>query len=106
MNKTMKSLGLAISAAGLLMAPSVAFAHPDTHHHRHHYHHGAYQTNDRGPERRNCRGSANTGALVGAVGGGLVGHAVSNDGLAGTLVGAGLGGLTGHQIAKVNCKHR
>jgi uncharacterized protein YcfJ len=45
-------------------------------------------------------GHRNTGAVVGAVGGGLLGNALSHGGTGGTLVGAGAGAVAGHEIAK------
>ena len=52
---------------------------------------------------RHVRNAATTGTVVGAVGGGLLGHAVGG-GTGGTLVGAGAGAVAGHQIAKHNAK--
>ena len=49
-----------------------------------------------------CRGRANTGTAVGAVGGALVGNSISHGG-GGALLG-GLGGaVLGHSIAKSGC---
>lgn len=49
-----------------------------------------------------CRGRANTGTVVGGVGGALVGNSISHGG-GGAVIG-GLGGaLLGHQIAKSGC---
>lgn len=52
------------------------------------------------------RRAGNTGTVVGAIGGALVGNAVAGHGnkTAGTLIGAGVGGVAGHQIAKQNAK--
>jgi outer membrane lipoprotein SlyB len=47
------------------------------------------------------RSAKNTGTIVGALGGGLLGHAVGG-GTGGTLVGAGAGAVAGHEIAKHN----
>lgn len=57
---------------------------------------------------KNPRDAANTGTVVGAIGGALVGNAIAGDGnkTGGTLIGAGVGGLTGRQIAKQNAKHK
>ena len=46
-----------------------------------------------------------TGTVIGALTGGLLGHAVAGHGdrTAGTLIGAGAGGLVGNQITK--CRH-
>jgi uncharacterized protein YcfJ len=49
-----------------------------------------------------CRGRANTGTAVGAVGGALLGNSISRGG-GGAILG-GLGGaVVGHQIAKSGC---
>ena len=51
-----------------------------------------------------CRGRANTGTAVGAVGGALLGNSISRGG-GGAVIG-GLGGaVLGHSIAKSGC-HR
>ena len=82
----------AIAAVALIAGPTTASARP--HHHRHHSY------------ARNCRGSANTGTVVGAIGGGLLGNAIGHHSVGGTLIGAGVGAVAGHQIAKSDCKHR
>ena len=53
------------------------------------------------------RGSRNTGTVVGAVTGGLLGNALSHGGgkTGGTIIGAGVGAVAGHQIAKHNDTH-
>ena len=92
MRRVARTCGLFAAALTIGLGPSIAEA-------RTHHPHRTYA--------RSCRGSANTGALVGAVGGGLLGHAVSSHGAGGTLVGAGAGAVAGHQIAKSNCRrHR
>lgn len=49
-----------------------------------------------------CRGRANTGTVIGGVGGALVGNSISKGG-GGAIIG-GLGGaVLGHQIAKSGC---
>jgi uncharacterized protein YcfJ len=50
------------------------------------------------------RHAKNTGTVVGAVTGGLIGNAVSHGGgrTGGTIIGAGVGAVAGHQIAKHN----
>jgi uncharacterized protein YcfJ len=55
---------------------------------------------------RQVRHAANTGTVVGAVGGGLLGNAVGHGGTGSTLVGAGVGAVAGHQIAKSNAKKK
>jgi uncharacterized protein YcfJ len=53
------------------------------------------------------RGARNTGTVVGAVTGGLLGNALSHGGgkTGGTIIGAGVGAVAGHQIAKHNDTH-
>lgn len=48
----------------------------------------------------------NTGTVVGAVTGGLLGNAVSHGGgrTGGTIIGAGVGAVAGHEIARHNGK--
>lgn len=49
-----------------------------------------------------CRGRANTGTVIGGVGGALLGNSISHGG-GGAIIG-GLGGaVIGHQIAKSGC---
>jgi hypothetical protein len=47
------------------------------------------------------------GTLLGAVGGGLLGNAVTHGGgrAGGTLIGAGLGAVVGNNLARTNCYH-
>ncbi|MDB5446012.1 MAG: hypothetical protein JWQ97_1329 [Phenylobacterium sp.] len=50
-----------------------------------------------------CRGRANTGTVIGGVGGALLGNSISHGG-GGAIIG-GLGGaVVGHQIAKSGCR--
>jgi uncharacterized protein YcfJ len=51
------------------------------------------------------RGARNTGTVLGAVGGGLLGNSISKGG-GGALIGAGVGAVAGHQIAKHNDTRR
>jgi uncharacterized protein YcfJ len=54
------------------------------------------------------RGARNTGTVVGAVAGGLLGNSLAHGGgkTGGTLLGAGAGAVVGHQYAKHNATHR
>ena len=92
----LKTLTLALAAAGLMavtvIPAEVSAATPQRHHYRHY-------------TKKTCRSSANTGTDVGAVAGGLIGNRTGNHGVGSTLLGAGLGGVAGHQIAKSSCKH-
>jgi uncharacterized protein YcfJ len=85
----LSACALALAAASLSL-PGAAQA-------RHYRHYAHYRTC--GAERRS---RANTGTVIGAVGGGLLGNSVSHGGgrLGGTLIGAGVGGVVGHQIGK------
>ncbi len=51
---------------------------------------------------------SNTGTVVGAVAGGLLGNAVAGNGARteGTVLGAGVGAVVGHQVAKKNAKKK
>ncbi|MEE8535226.1 MAG: glycine zipper 2TM domain-containing protein, partial [Kiloniellales bacterium] len=77
--------------------PVLAEAQP-----RHHRHHSTRDQRCKGARQR----SANTGTVVGAVGGGLAGNMLGNHSMTSTLVGAGVGAVAGHQIGKHNSKCR
>ncbi|MEG3155419.1 glycine zipper 2TM domain-containing protein [Sphingomonas sp. RB1R13] len=87
MRKTIMALTAASMAIpALVAAPTAADA-------RHRYRSTAYSNTY-------ChRRSGTTGTIVGAVGGGLLGHAIVG-GTAGTLIGAGAGALGGRAIEK------
>lgn len=53
---------------------------------------------------RDVKKSNNKGAVIGAVGGGLLGNVVAGHGnkTAGTVIGAGVGAVAGHEVAKRN----
>ncbi len=92
-NKFLATATLVCSALAVASAPMIAEA---AQHHRH-----------KVQVCTTSRGARNTGTVVGAVTGGLLGNAVSNGGgkTGGTIIGAGLGAVAGHQIAKHNA-HR
>jgi len=60
-------------------------------------------------EARRCKGLSKTGgAVVGAVGGGILGKVLTG-GTTGTVIGAAAGGVAGHEIARKNrnkCRYR
>jgi outer membrane lipoprotein SlyB len=87
--KLIASVSLALAALSVAAAPMVASAQP----HRH-----RVQVCGAGNNAKN------TGTVVGAVTGGLLGNAVSHGGgkTGGTIIGAGVGAVAGHQIAKNN----
>ena len=95
-NKLIASATLVCSALAVAAAPLVVQAQE---HHRHRV--------------EVCRdvsskGARNTGTVVGAVTGGLLGNALSHGGgkTGGTIIGAGAGAVVGHQYAKHNMTHR
>jgi outer membrane lipoprotein SlyB len=57
---------------------------------------------------RNVHKKATNGTVIGALGGGLLGHTVAGHGnkTGGTLIGAGVGAVAGHEIAKSNAKKK
>ena len=57
---------------------------------------------------KNVKKKANTGTVIGAVTGGLLGRTVAGRGdrTEGTLIGAGVGAVAGHQIAKSDAKKK
>ncbi|WP_340268458.1 glycine zipper 2TM domain-containing protein [Sphingobium mellinum] len=84
----MKKSPLAVAAAIITIA-GLGLASP-VEARRHHY---------RDPGHGHClRFNKTTGAVAGAVGGGLLGNAVLG-GTGGTLVGAAAGGVAGHELA-------
>ena len=86
----MRKTILALTAASLTIPAMVAPTAADA---RHRYYSRSY--NNTYCHRR----SGTTGTIVGAVGGGLLGHAIAG-GTAGTLIGAGAGALGGRAIEK------
>lgn len=57
---------------------------------------------------KNVKKKANTGTVIGAVAGGLLGNQVAGNGARteGTLLGAGVGAVVGHEVAKSNAKRK
>lgn len=53
----------------------------------------------------NCHDRRVAGALLGAVGGGLLGNALARGGgrVGGTIIGAGVGGVVGNSVARSGC---
>jgi hypothetical protein len=89
MRKTFALAATALAALSALAIPGVSQA-------RHHHYYERCE-DDR-------RHAATTGTIVGALGGALVGNALSHGGgkTGGTLIGAGVGAVAGHEIAKNN----
>jgi len=97
-----KTIGL---VAMLASTASLVAAAPAEARHRHHVRHASYARSNTACEQHR-RSSANTGTVVGAVAGGLLGHAVGGHGAGGTIIGAGAGAVAGHQIASDRAKRR
>jgi hypothetical protein len=99
----MRKLILAAGLVASLGVAGAANAHPDWywyHGHRVYYQHGyhrhcAYQRHRSGA----------IGAVAGAIGGGIIGSAITHGRAGGTLLGAGAGALTGNALARgtVHC---
>ena len=91
-NKFLAPAILACSAFALAAAPLAAEA----------------KTRHRVEVCKASKSAKNTGTVVGALAGGLLGNAVSSGGgkTGGTLIGAGAGAVAGHQIAKHNSKQK
>ncbi|WP_293901685.1 glycine zipper 2TM domain-containing protein [Phenylobacterium sp.] len=92
-NKLTATIAIAASSVALAAAPIAAQA-------RHHQ--------QRVLVCKNVRHAANKGMVIGAVGGGLLGHTIAGHGdkTGGTLIGAGVGAVAGHQIAKHNAQKK
>jgi uncharacterized protein YcfJ len=89
--------GALMGSLGLASVADTAGAQPYYYHHHyyHHYHHAYYR--NCGYERH--RAGA-IGAVAGAIGGGIIGSAITHGRAGGTLLGAGAGALTGNAIAR------
>lgn len=100
-NKLLASATLVCSAFAVATAPMVASAQPSSR--SEHHRHRVQVCRD-----VSSRGARNTGTVVGAVAGGLLGNALSHGGgkTGGTIIGAGTGAVVGHQYAKHNATHR
>jgi uncharacterized protein YcfJ len=100
-SRFLTTVALACSAFAVASAPMVASAqsNPQGEHHRHRV---------KVCRDVSSRGSRNTGTVVGAVAGGLLGNALSHGGgkTGGTIIGAGAGAVAGHQIAKHNATRK
>ena len=88
--------GALMGSLGLASVADTAGAQPYYHHYHHRYYHRTYYRNC-GYERH--RAGA-IGAVAGAIGGGIIGSAITHVRAGGTLLGAGAGALTGNAIAR------
>src|SRR5882757_1011133 len=89
-----------ISVAAMGVAPAEARHHHDGYYDDRGYDHGY---NRRGGYRDDrCRNSGTGGAIIGAVGGGLLGNSIAGHGdkTLGTVIGAGGGALAGNAIGR------
>ena len=75
-------------------APAAYYRHHHHHYYRHYYYARRYAY--AGCHQRNGR----IGAVAGAVGGGIIGAAITHGNPAFTAIGAGAGALTGHALAR------
>ncbi|MBI1182141.1 MAG: glycine zipper 2TM domain-containing protein [Alphaproteobacteria bacterium] len=83
--------------------------HDDDYYYRHQYeHHHRYYRHDHDYYRHCKRDNGTSGAIVGAVGGGLVGNAVAghHDKAVGTILGAAGGALIGRELDRGDIKCR
>jgi uncharacterized protein YcfJ len=86
----MRKLALTGALVASLCAANVAGAQPYHHHHHHRrYAHCRYERHRNGA----------IGAVAGAIGGGIIGSALTHGRAGGTLLGAGAGAFTGHALA-------
>ena len=86
--------GALIGSLGAASFAETASAQPYYYHH-HRYYHRAYASCH---YQRHRAGAI--GAVTGAIGGGIIGSAITHGGAGGTLLGAGAGALTGNAIAR------
>jgi hypothetical protein len=98
MRKLIAAAGL-IAGLGAMSSANVASAYPYYYHHHHRYYDQRYYRHDGGCRYQTHRRGA-IGAVAGAVGGGIIGSAMTHGGAGGTLLGAGAGALTGSAIAR------
>ena len=97
MTKLQTILGAISSAAMLLIAANPAAAYVRHHHHYRAAYRHTYAYRDCSSEHHD---SANTGTVLGAIGGGIIGNRLAEPGSRGlgTALGAGGGAVIGHQI--------
>ena len=96
MRKLVPMLAMALGAVSLSL-PEVADAHYTGYKHRHR-HHYANSYNSCAAKRHRRRVN---GAIIGTVGGAIVGNSLARGNRAGgTLLGAGVGALAGNEIGK------
>jgi len=97
--------GALLGSLGVASFADTAGAQPYYYHHHHYYHHAYYgRSNYHHAYYGSCSHERHRagaiGAVTGAVGGGIIGSAITHGGAGGTLLGAGAGALTGNAIAR------
>jgi hypothetical protein len=83
-----------LASLSFTLAPGEAAARYWRHHHRHYYG-GCAAARHR---------HARNGTIIGAVGGGLIGNAVTHGSAGGTLLGAGAGAVAGHEVGRTSSR--
>ena len=97
---TISMIGAAAAALTLVSAPSFASAH-DSRYYRDHHRYETRQRSNYDSCRSHRKNGKATGAIIGAIGGGLLGNSLSHGNRTpGTLLGAGAGAYAGSQIGK------
>jgi Glycine zipper len=91
--------GALIGSLGFASVADTAAAQPYYHHHYYHHHYYNHYDRSGGCGYQRHRAGA-IGAVAGAVGGGIIGSAITHGRAGGTLLGAGAGALTGNAIAR------
>jgi outer membrane lipoprotein SlyB len=95
--------GALIGSLGVASVAETAGAQPYYHHrvyHQPYYHHSVYHQRYYNNCHYQRHRSGAIGAVAGAVGGGIIGSALTHGRAGGTLLGAGAGALTGNAIAR------
>jgi hypothetical protein len=88
--------GALIGSLGFASVAETAGAQPYYYSHHHRYYHRTYYRNCSYERHR----AGAIGAVTGAIGGGIIGGAITHGRAGGTLLGAGAGALTGNAIAR------
>ena len=101
MRQVLTALGLAACVAAT-STPNLAVAQYDNDHYRHHHSYRHHYDRE-GCARRNHKAGV-IGAIGGAVGGGIIGSAITHGNAGATLLGAGAGALAGNAIGR-NSRH-
>lgn len=97
--KTFALGAMAMASVALTVAPDTAAAA------RRHYRHYRHYASNQRHYSRGCHRHSNTtiGTVGGAVGGGLIGNALTHGSVIGTVAGVGGGAWAGHALGKHVC---